>query len=82
MSLTISFDDEALAALDSSASFRNLSREETVREAVMQLARYDACFRAEVEAGLDDIRAGRVISDEEMDADADALLAGLPDMEK
>lgn len=81
MSLTISLDTEAMAALDNSANLRHLSREETVREAVIHLARYDAYFRRDVEEGLEDIRNGRTISDEQMNAEAQALLDRLADTE-
>lgn len=74
MCLTLSLDDETMTALDNSAALRHLSREETVREAVLQLARYDEYFRNEVETGLEDIRNGRIISDEQMNAEATALL--------
>ena len=38
-----------------------------------QDAAYEAWFRRKVEAGLQDAREGREISDEEMEAEADAL---------
>lgn len=36
-------------------------------------AEYDAWFRRKVEAGLRDIREGRIVSDEEAQAEVDAL---------
>ncbi len=74
MTVTIDLDSPTLAALDAAASLRKLSREATLREAVLHLADYDAYFRNEVNKGLEDIRAGRIISDVEMDAEADALI--------
>ena len=58
MSQTISIDNATLASLDAAASLRNMTREDTLREAVDRLAEYDAWFRAKVEAGLQDVREG------------------------
>jgi|GEM_PF-2969813 len=74
MSMTqISLDEATLASLDAVASARALTREETVREAIKTLVEYDVWFRRKVEAGLKDIQEGRVISSQEMEAEADSL---------
>lgn len=78
MSMTqISLDHATLAALDAAASARALTREETVREAIRNLAEYDLWFRRKVQTGLEDIQKGRVVSDQEMEAEADSLCARL-----
>ena len=51
MSQAISIDNATLASLDAAASLRNMTREDTLREAVDRLAEYDAWFRAKVEGG-------------------------------
>ena len=73
MSQTISIDNATLASLDAAASLRNMTREDTLREAVDRLAEYDAWFRAKVEAGLHDVREGKVVPHEEMEAETQAL---------
>lgn len=65
MSQTISIDNATLASLDAAASLRNMTREDTLREAVDRLAEYDAWFRAKVEGGEKAYREGRFISQEE-----------------
>ncbi len=65
MSQTISIDNATLASLDAAASLRNMTREDTLREAVDRLAEYDAWFRAKVEGGERAYREGRFISQEE-----------------
>lgn len=78
MSMTqISLDHATLAALDAVASARALTREETVREAIRNLAEYDLWFRRKVQTGLEDIQKGRVVSDQEMEAEVDSLCARL-----
>lgn len=73
MSQTISIDNATLASLDAAASLRNMTREDTLREAVDRLAEYDAWFRAKVEAGLQRCREGKVVPHEEMEAETQAL---------
>ncbi len=67
MSMTpINLDSATLAALDACAEFRSLSREEMLREAINEAAEYDRYYRKEVEAGLRDAAAGRIISNDQM----------------
>ena len=67
MSMTqINLDSATLAALDACAEFRSLSREEMLREAINEAAEYDRYYRKEVEAGLRDTAAHRIISNDQM----------------
>ena len=87
MSLTqISIDNDRLARLDALAAQESTSREALVNQAIDDLltkadtdAAYEAWFRKKVEAGLRDVREGRVVSHEQIEADAkgrrDKLLA-------
>lgn len=75
MSLSIKIDEDTLAKLDASASFRSLSREAMLREAIEAATAYDHYYRENVEAGIRDANEGRVISAEQMEAEAQALLA-------
>ncbi len=72
MSQTISIDNATLASLDAAASLRNMTREDTLREAVDRLAEYDAWFRRKVEKGLKDIENGRIFTQEEVEIRAQA----------
>lgn len=80
MSLTqISIDNERLARLDALAAQESTSREALVNQAIDDLltkadtdAAYEAWFRRKVEAGLRDVREGRVVSHEQIEADAKA----------
>lgn len=66
MSLTqISIDAETLALLDATALANTVSREEALREAIANYCEYDRWFRAKVEEGERDYRAGRYVSQEE-----------------
>lgn len=73
MSQTISIDNATLVSLDAAASLRNMTREDTLREAVDRLAEYDVWFRAKIEEGLQDAREGKVVSHAEMEAEAQFL---------
>ena len=80
MSLTqISIDNDRLARLDALAAQESTSREALVNQAIDDLltkadtdAAYEAWFRRKVEAGLRDVREGRVVSHEQIEADAKA----------
>lgn len=75
MSLSITIDEETLAKLDASASFRSLSREAMLKEAIDQATAYDKYYLENVEAGIRDADEGRVISAEQMEKEAQALLS-------
>lgn len=76
MSLTqISIDADTLARLDATAAANSASREEALKEAIDTYCAYDRWFRNNVQRGLDDIREGRVLSGEEVEKEARALLA-------
>ncbi len=80
MSLTqISIDNDRLARLDALAAQESTSREALVNQAIDDLltkadtdAAYEAWFRRKVDAGLRDVREGRVVSREQIEADAKA----------
>lgn len=80
MSLTqISIDNDRLARLDALAAQESTSREALVNQAIDDLltkadtdAAYEAWFRGKVEAGLRDVQEGRVVSHEQIEADAKA----------
>lgn len=71
--VAITLDSDTLALLDASAQFRSISREDMLRQAILETAEYDRYYRESVEAGLRDVEAGRVISNEEMRAEMAAL---------
>ena len=80
MSLTqISIDNDRLARLDALAAQESTSREALVNQAIDDLltkadtdAAYEAWFRRKVDAGLRDVREGRVVGREQIEADAKA----------
>ena len=61
----ISIDAAILDQLDATAASLSLSREEALREAIDNYCEYDRWFRAKVEEGERDYRAGRYVSQEE-----------------
>ncbi|MBD5627299.1 MAG: ribbon-helix-helix protein, CopG family [Desulfovibrio sp.] len=61
----ISIDAAILDQLDATAASLSLSREEALREALDNYCEYDRWFRAKVEEGERDYRAGRYVSQEE-----------------
>lgn len=63
---SIRLDEDTLARLDSLAGTLNCSRAELIKEALNTYLEHDAWVRAEVQKGLDDLRAGRVVSHREM----------------
>lgn len=64
---SIRLDEDTLARLDSLAGTLNCSRAELIKEALNTYLEHDAWVRAEVQKGLDDLRAGRVVSQAELD---------------
>lgn len=75
--IAITLDNDTLALLDASAKFRSLSREDMLRQAIQDAAEYDRYYRESVEAGLRDVEAGRVISNEQMQSEMTALFQEL-----
>jgi len=66
MSMTqIAVDQESLAMLDSIAAASSFSREEALKEAIVQYSEYDRWFRAKVEEGRKAIKEGRFITNDE-----------------
>ncbi|WP_308620887.1 ribbon-helix-helix protein, CopG family [uncultured Desulfovibrio sp.] len=66
MSLTqVSIDAATLARLDATAAANAASREEALKEAIDKYCEYDSWFRAKIEEGERDYRAGRYVSQEE-----------------
>ena len=61
----ISIDADMLARLDATSLANSVSREEALREAIDNYCEYDRWFRAKVEEGERDYRAGRYVSQEE-----------------
>ena len=75
----IFIDNDRLARLDALAAQESTSREALVNQAIDDLltkadtdAAYEAWFRRKVDAGLRDVREGRVVSREQIEADAKA----------
>jgi Predicted transcriptional regulator len=60
------FDPDTLARLNEIAAKQNRSRSEIIKEAVGGYLDSMAWFEREVQKGLDDIKAGRVVSHEEV----------------
>lgn len=61
----IFIDADRLARLDATSLANSVSREEALREAIDNYCEYDRWFRAKVEEGERDYRAGRYVSQEE-----------------
>ena len=69
--ITVAMNSEQLAALDSMAAEKGLSREDTVKRAIYRMAILEKSgpeLYAELAPGLDDAEAGRFASAEEVDA--------------
>ena len=64
--ISMRFDDDTLARLDELAGNMERPRSALIKEAVAHYLDYVTQFSAEVQKGLDDVEAGRVISHEEM----------------
>ncbi len=64
LATSIRLDDDTLARLDSLAEYRNCSRASLIKEAVDKYLEYDAWFLAEVQKGLDEANAGKLVSHE------------------
>ncbi len=67
-SLSLSFEGELLDSLRAAAAWRDTSLEQYIRSALERASRMDAEFAAFVQVGLDDIDAGRVHTQEEVEA--------------
>jgi predicted transcriptional regulator len=65
---TVRFDQETRAQLDKMAEQMDRPRAWIIKEAVAQYLEREAWYRDEVQKGIDDVEAGRVISHEEMAA--------------
>ena len=69
--ITITMDNDQLAALDKMATEKGLNREEVVKRALYRMAILEKAgpeLYAELVPGLNDIEAGRFASDEEVEA--------------
>lgn len=82
---TIRVDDELKTAFAAAAKAKDRTGGQLVRDFMRDFvqrssdtASYDAWFRRQVDAGLADIEAGRVVSNEEVEADSARWLAELP----
>ena len=60
------FDDETLARLNEIAKKQDRPQSEIIKEAVNGYLNHMAWFESEVQKGLDDLDAGRVVSHEEV----------------
>ena len=60
----ISLDTAILDQLDATAASLSLSREDALREAIENLATWDARFREDVEAGIASAERGELLSSE------------------
>lgn len=65
---TVRFDPEIRAQLDKMAEQMDRPRAWIIKEAVAQYLERETWYLAEVQKGLDDAEAGRVISHEKMGA--------------
>ena len=65
---TVRFDPETRAQLDKMAEQVDRPRAWIIKEAVAQYLEREAWYLTEVQKGIDDAEAGRVISHEEMGA--------------
>ncbi len=59
---TVRFPQDTLAQLDELAKGLGRPRSWVIKEAVDKYLEYEVWFRQEVRKGLDDIKAGRVVS--------------------
>ena len=64
----INLDSTTLALLDASAKMRDLSREDTVREAIEQMRADDLLLEAAVKEGRDCIERGDFYTQEQVEA--------------
>jgi predicted transcriptional regulator len=74
---TIRVDDELKTAFAAAAKAKDRTGGQLIRDFMREFvqrsgdtAAYDAWFRSHVEAGLADIEAGRVVSNEEVEAES------------
>ena len=67
-SLTLDLDTESLASLKAAAAWRDMSVDDYVKSVVETATRKDGELAALVQEGLDDIDAGRVYTQEQVEA--------------
>ena len=70
--VTLELTDDQKRRLDDLALLRDAPVETLLMDAVERVLDHDAWFRAEVQKGLDDLRQGRTISQEEALAESRA----------
>lgn len=83
MSLNIELNHASKVALEAEASLRQIPCEQVASEIIDSFFTihgvcekgYDEWFKAQVEEGLEDIKNGRVVSNEEMERTAEELMA-------
>ncbi len=74
--ISVSLDDEQKSRFDVIASARQEPLETVVAEALVEYLDYDAAFRAAVEQGLADARAGHVYDFDEVVGEIREHMAG------
>lgn len=67
-SISARFDNETLVRLDEIAKGQGTTRTSIIKEAVANYLDYDFWFREQVGQGLDDLKAGRVVSHDQVKA--------------
>jgi predicted transcriptional regulator len=67
-SLTLDLDKESLASLKAAAAWRDMSVDDYVKSVVETATRMDIELAAFVQAGIDDIDAGRSYTQEQVEA--------------
>lgn len=75
--VTVELSDEQKSRLDDLARSQGAAVEALVADAVTRMLDHDAWHRAMVQEGLDDVRAGRTVSHEEVVAEGRARRAML-----
>lgn len=63
---SVRLDEDTLARLDCLAESMSCPRAFIIKEAVGKYLEHDAWVKAEVQKGIDDLQAGRIISHEDM----------------
>ena len=76
--ISVSLDDEQKSRFEVIASARQEPLETVVAEALVEYLDYDAAFRAAVEQGLAEARAGDVYDFDEVVGDIRERIAGSP----
>lgn len=73
----IQIDSESLALLDATATASSFSREEALKEAIINYSEYDRWFRKRVASGIREADEGKLLSSEEVDRRAQARIRRL-----